>query len=103
MPRPPRTRRPPPPDPIDAADEALSRAREANARFRDSADDWDEPTGKFDAPHFHVHVDPVPPPRAPLASVTEADIPKNHTLAGTLATLIAAAGAALIAKLLGRL
>lgn len=102
MPRPPSTVPPAPPDPADAADAALARAREANSRFRD-ADDFDDPTGRFDvqpAPHFHVHVDP---PRERMPSVTEADIPKNHTLAGTIVTLIAAGIAAVIAKLLGRI
>lgn len=107
MPRPIDTRPPPPPDPLDAAAEALERARVANARFRDS-DDFDDPTGRFEVQphHFHVHVDPpaAPPPvRERLPSVSEADIPKNHTLAGTIATVVAAGVAALIAKLLGRL
>lgn len=99
---PPPTKRPPP-DPIDAAREALDRSIAAGKAFRD-ADDFDDPTGRFEAQpqHFHVHVDP-PEQRAPLASVTDADIPKTHSgLVGALATLIAAAVAAAVAKLLGK-
>lgn len=97
MPRPPSTRPPPPPDPIDAAEEALARMRKANNRFAE-ADDFADNTGRFDAPHFHVHVDP--PARERLPSVTEADIPKTHSMAGTVATVVAAAVAALVARLL---
>jgi hypothetical protein len=100
MPRESSTLPPPPPDPIDAADEALARSRAAVARFRD-ADDFDEPTGQHDAHEVHVHIERTPRPVLP--SVSDADIPKNHTLAGTIATLVAAATATLIAKLLGKL
>lgn len=94
------TRRPPPPDPLDAATEAHARLLAANSRFREApaADDWDEPTGQ----HFHVHVAPPEPAHvAPLAHVEDA--PKSRGMAGTVATLIAAAVAAAVAKLLGRL
>lgn len=61
------TRPPPPPDPIDALD-ALdaerARAREAASRLRD-ADDFNEPTGRFDVqPVIHVHPPQVTIPDA---------------------------------------
>lgn len=79
------TRRPPPPDPIDAADEALARARAANARLR-QADDFDEPTGRHEAlpPHsMHVHFDV---PREALASVHD-DAPKKNPVLALIAGL----------------
>jgi hypothetical protein len=55
------TKRPPPPDPIDAMEAELARAREANNRLR-NADDFDEPTGRFDVPIVHMH---LPQPSVP--------------------------------------
>ena len=102
MPRPTSTRPPPPPDPLDAAGEALDRFRRASDRFQD-ADDFDDDTGVHDARQVHVHIERTPSPRLPMPSVTDADIPKNHSLAGTIATLVAAAVAAVLAKVLGKL
>jgi len=100
-PSPPPTKRPPS-DPLDAAREALDRAETARKAFQEM-DDWEDPTGRFDAQHLHVHVEPTEP-RAPLASVTEADIPKKSSgLVGALGTLIAAAIAAAVAKILGKI
>jgi hypothetical protein len=75
------TRRPPPPDPIDAADEALARARAANARFR-NADDFEEPTGRHEAQPMHFHIEV---PREALASVHDQDIPKKNPVLALIA------------------
>ena len=59
---PPPTKRPPP-DQLDAAQEALDRAVASGKAFRD-ADDFDDPTGRFDVQpgpivQVHNHFDSV--------------------------------------------
>lgn len=101
---PPPTKRPPP-DPIDAARESLDRAVAAAKAFRD-ADDFDEPTGRFEPPVFQVH-NHFDTPHEGIGVDRLSELPKipktNSGIVGALATLIAAVLAAAAAKLLGKI
>lgn len=95
------TNRPPPPDPLDAAEEALARARRAADELAD-VDDFDEPTGRVDTPAFHIHLDADGTGRhVPQTSFHDDDVPKKSPLGawlaviGTLATIAAAVAHAL--------
>lgn len=103
MSRPPVTRPPPNPDPLDAAEEALARARRANNALRD-ADDFEDPTGRHEVQPVQVYIQgPTQATREPQPSYHEADVPKTDTrvgqLIGALAGLVAVGVA--ICKALG--
>lgn len=96
------TTRRPPPDPLDAGEEALALLRDANREFRDADDFEEENTGRFDipapVPSIHVHLDDDRAGR-----VSRVDIPARLPKSANAMKTALALGGALVTGILAAL